>query len=329
MTTREDAIAALDSYVSDATSQLKSELASLQAEFDAYKAAHPEQPPTPTPTPGGGTKRIGLYRSGNNKDTLSYVGKTPNIMSFYIQWGAGLPSTLTAAAKSGAVIQVAQLAKVNSTTFKRWADIANGVYDNELIDQIQKYENIALTYGVEVWLSFENEADARINNSGKSAPNQTPGEYVAAANHFADLVTRYAPHVQNSVWLAGFGAFDTVKKFLPSKSKFAHLGWDPYKTGTHPQGDGVYETAKRFYDGVVVPNGWDGKRLHLYETGIVVDKGFDVANQADYYNTMMEDMAKIKNLESVTIFCSNSGGKNYVPTSDTVKKAMTRAVTTN
>lgn len=87
-----------------------------------------------------------------------------------------------------------------------WAKVASGAYDREIIDpQARRIK----AYGKRVFLSFDQEVDARVGDAG------TPGEYVAAYRHIHDRFEELG--VDNVVWVW------TVSGFLQSGELFEQL----------------------------------------------------------------------------------------------------------
>ncbi|MFB4423925.1 glycoside hydrolase family 26 protein [Streptomyces sp. QL37] len=87
-----------------------------------------------------------------------------------------------------------------------WADIASGKHDREIIDpQARRIK----AYGKRVFLSFDQEVDARVGDAG------TPEEYVAAHRHLHDRFEELG--VDNVVWVW------TVSGYLPSGKLFERL----------------------------------------------------------------------------------------------------------
>lgn len=87
-----------------------------------------------------------------------------------------------------------------------WAKVASGTYDREIIDpQARRIK----AYGKRVFLSFDQEADARVGDAG------TPEEYVAAYRHIHDRFEELG--VDNVVWVW------TVSGYLPAGKLFERL----------------------------------------------------------------------------------------------------------
>ncbi|GHF98603.1 glycoside hydrolase family 26 protein [Streptomyces filamentosus] len=103
-----------------------------------------------------------------------------------------------------------------------WRNIASGKYDAEVIDpQIRRVK----AYGKRVFLSFDQEADARI---GEGAG--TPEEYVAAYRHLHDRFREFG--ADNVVWVwtvSGYlGMAEEMKALYPGDRYVDWIGMDQY-----------------------------------------------------------------------------------------------------
>ena len=288
--------------------------------------------PGPTATPTGGQKttqtpEIGIYMSGGNTGLDAYTSAwavQPNLASFYLPWNntvAGTPRMAQYAA-DGRTLQV-ELATKYSTGYALWSDIASGTYDAHIIDVIHSLDAL----GVPVMLSLDNEPDAKATSgTGEVAPGQTAAQYVAAANHFADLIHANSTHVQSLVWIAGFKDAATSASFLPAHSKLDNVGWDPYKTGSHATSETPTQLFATFINTVLIPNGYGDTPRHILETGIMTDSfsnggSFTVQSQIDFLKGIPAAMAT-DNIDSVMWFRANSGAHHYIPTDPSVDQAF-------
>lgn len=87
-----------------------------------------------------------------------------------------------------------------------WAKVASGAYDREIIDpQARRLK----AYGKRVFLSFDQETDARVGDAG------TPEEYIAAYRHLHDRFEELG--VDNVVWVW------TVSGYLANGGLFERL----------------------------------------------------------------------------------------------------------
>ncbi|MET9347126.1 glycoside hydrolase family 26 protein [Streptomyces termitum] len=103
-----------------------------------------------------------------------------------------------------------------------WRDLASGKYDAELLDpQIRRVK----AYGKRVFLSFDQEADARVDEGAG-----TPEEYVAAYRHLRDRFR--ALGADNVVWVwtvSGYlGAADRMERLYPGDDYVDWIGMDQY-----------------------------------------------------------------------------------------------------
>lgn len=292
--------------------------------------------PTPTQTPSSpasssptstGDLGVGVYMSGNNAgldDYTSWWKTQPNIASFYLNWNSAIPAKMKEYAAEGRQIQVRLSTKVSAGTYVLWKDVAAGTYDSRITTVVKQLDAL----GVPVLLSLDSEPDGQYtagSNAGV-AQGQTPAQYVAAANHFADLIHANSTRVKSLLWLAGFRDAATEASFLPKVSKIDHVGWDPYLTGSHSASETATQLFSRFIDNVLVPNGYGSVPRHILETGIKTDAfsnggSFSTTDQINFYKSIPAAM-KNANIETVVWFRSNSGTHDYIPTDSSVDQAF-------
>ncbi|MFF5786458.1 glycoside hydrolase family 26 protein [Streptomyces sp. NPDC012693] len=103
-----------------------------------------------------------------------------------------------------------------------WKNIASGQYDAAILDpQIRRIKD----YGKRVFLSFDQEADARIKEGAG-----TPAEYVAAYRHIHDRFRELG--ADNVVWVwtvSGYlGSAATMKRLYPGDDYVDWIGMDQY-----------------------------------------------------------------------------------------------------
>ncbi|MEV6245921.1 glycosyl hydrolase [Streptomyces sp. NPDC051742] len=103
-----------------------------------------------------------------------------------------------------------------------WKNIASGQYDAEILDpQIRRIKD----YGKRVFLSFDQEADARIKEGAG-----TPAEYVAAYRHVYDRFRKLG--ADNVVWVwtvSGYlGSASSMKQLYPGDDYVDWIGMDQY-----------------------------------------------------------------------------------------------------
>ncbi|GGT35373.1 glycoside hydrolase family 26 protein [Streptomyces purpureus] len=103
-----------------------------------------------------------------------------------------------------------------------WKNIASGRYDTEILDpQIRRIK----AYGKRVFLSFDQEVDARIKEGAG-----TPAEYVAAYRHLHDRFKRIG--ADNVVWVwtvSGYlGSAELMKQLYPGDAYVDWIGMDQY-----------------------------------------------------------------------------------------------------
>jgi hypothetical protein len=290
--------------------------------------------PTSSPTvsassaPGTGKPGIGVYMSGNNSGLDSYTSGwavQPNVASFYLNWNSSVPSLMKSYAGQGREIQVSLMTKISAGNWVTWNSIANGSQDAHIIAMIKALDAL----GTRVLLSLDCEPDAQYDVGGTTpgvAQGQTPAQYVAAANHVADLVHANSTHVESSVHLAGFRTPALEASFLPAHAKLDNIEWDPYKTGSHPVSETATQLFATYINNVLVPYGYGDTPRHINETGIMTDTfsnggSFTTQTQIDFYNSIPAAMAT-DHIESVIWFRANSGAHDYIPTDPTVDQAF-------
>jgi len=103
-----------------------------------------------------------------------------------------------------------------------WKNIASGRYDAEILDpQIRRVKE----YGRTVFLSFDQEVDARIKEGAG-----TPAEYVAAYRHLHDRFRELG--ADNVVWVwtvSGYlGMAEEMKRLYPGDRYVDWIGMDQY-----------------------------------------------------------------------------------------------------
>ncbi|WTK80844.1 glycosyl hydrolase [Streptomyces sp. NBC_01511] len=107
-----------------------------------------------------------------------------------------------------------------------WANIAAGTYDARIIDpQARRIKEYGDEHGKRIFLSFDQEADARIKEGAG-----TPDEYVAAYRHLHDRFAELG--VDNVVWVwtvSGYlGSADEMKALYPGDDYVDWIGMDQY-----------------------------------------------------------------------------------------------------
>lgn len=279
---------------------------------------------------------LGVYMSSNMGPVDGYESSWPtktNIGSFYFVWGANLnsgaqPDLYDYCSRQNYVIHIAMLTKLNNTSWVRWDDIANGVYDSNIVSQLQKINNIPLGAGTKIIVSFDNEPDN--GNATAHAPNQTAAEYAAGAIHFFDLLNaNCGPKIETGIHFAG-GNQSFCNTVLSSGGSALHtrlenVGWDPYKKGTETTLNCTQLWAE-FINGVLIPRGFDDIPRHITETGIKTDVfsnggQYTTAQQITFYQQWPAALAA-NNIKSAIWFRSNSGQHNYIPTDSAVDDAF-------
>jgi hypothetical protein len=266
---------------------------------------------------------------GNNAGLDAYTSTwkvQPNLASFYLNWNSKVPALMRTYANQGRQIQVALSTKISAGSYVTWAAIARGTYDSQIISTIKSLNAL----GTRVLLSLDVEPDGQYTGGGGVAPGQTPAQYVAAANHVADLIHANATHVQSLVWLAGYKDAATEASFLPARSKLDNVGWDPYMNGNYDPSTTPSQLFARFINSVLIPYGYGSVPRHILETGIKTDrfsngKSFSAQNQISFYQGIPAAM-QYDDISSVVWFRDNSGHNNYVPTDSSIDKAFAQVV---
>jgi hypothetical protein len=282
---------------------------------------------TTTSTPiTTGAPQVGVYMSGNGTGLDSYTSgwaAQPNVGSFYLNWNSKVPALMKTYASQGREIQAELSTKIVAGSWVTWTDIAKGTYDDHIISVIKSLD--ALNTPVRLALDVEPDTNYT-NGQGGVAPGQTPAQYVAAANHVADLIHANSTNVQSMVWLAGFQSPAVEASFLPAHSKLDNIGWDPYKTGSHAASETPTQLFAKFITTVLVPYGYADIPRHITETGIQTDAAsggttFSTQTQIDFYQDMPAAMMA-DGIQSVVWFRANSGAHDYIPTDSSVDKAF-------
>jgi hypothetical protein len=225
-------------------------------------------------------------------------------------------------ASQGREIQAELSTKISAGSWVTWSDIAQGTYDSHIVSLIKSLDAL----GTPVLLALDVEPDGQYDGGTGVAPGQTPAQYVAAANHVADLIHANATHVESLVWLAGYRDAATEASFLPALSKLDNVGWDPYLTGSHAASETPTHLFATFIDNVLIPHGYGNVPRHILETGIQTDpaangKTFSSADQINFFNAIPAAMTT-DNIQSVIWFRDNSGTHDYIPTNSSVDQAF-------
>ncbi|MGC4110416.1 MAG: hypothetical protein QM747_08345 [Nocardioides sp.] len=285
----------------------------------------PTSAPPSTGTGDTGSPKVGIYMSGNGTGLDAYTSgwaAQPNVGSFYLNWNSKVPALMKTYASQGREIQAEISTKISAGSYVTWSDIAKGTYDDHLISMIQSLDAL----NTRVLLALDVEPDGQYNGGTGVAPGQTPAQYVAAANHVADLIHANSTHVESMVWLAGYQDAATEASFLPAHSKIDNIGWDPYKTGSHAVSETATQLFAKFINTVLVPYGYGDIPRHITETGIQTDASssgstFSTQTQIDFYQGIPAAMAA-DDIESVVWFRANSGTHHYIPTDSSVDQAF-------
>jgi hypothetical protein len=297
----------------------------------------PTGTPTGTPTtatnspstPSTWTSDIGVYMSGNNSGLNSYTSGwsvQPNLASFYLNWNSTVPALMKTYASQGREIQVELSTKIVAGSWVTWNDVAKGTYDAHIVSLIKSLDAL----GTPVMLALDVEPDGQYQGGTGVAPNQTPAQYVAAADHFADLIHANSTHVQSLVWLAGFKDAATSASFLPAHSKIDNIGWDPYMTGSYSASETPAQLFSRFITTVLVPYGYGDIPRHICETGIKTDSfssgnAFSTQTQIAFMEGIPAAMSA-DDIDSVMWFRDNAGAHDYIPTSSSVDQTFAKMV---
>ena len=286
-----------------------------------------------------GPTEIGVYMSGNNAGLDAYTAgwkAQPNIASFYLNWNSSLPALMNTYAGQGRTLQVSFSTKSTDGSYVRWSDIAAGTYDDRIVSMITSLDalgvRVLLSLDVEPDAQYDAQSDASGTNTPGVAPGQTPAQYVAAADHFADLIHAHSTHVRSLVWLAGFKDAATSASFLPAHAKIDNIGWDPYKNGDHPVSETATQLFARFIETVLIPSGYGDVPRHIDETGIQTDAWpsggqFTTAQQSAFFDGIPAAMAA-DDISSVIWFRADSGNHAYIPTDPAVDQQFGSMVAT-
>ncbi|MCZ7459873.1 glycosyl hydrolase [Streptomyces sp. WMMC940] len=173
-----------------------------------------------------------------------------------------------------------------------WKNIASGRYDTEIVDpQIRRIK----AYGKRVFLSFDQEVDARIKEGAG-----TPEEYVAAYRHLRDRFERLG--ARNVVWVwtvSGYlGSADLMKRLYPGDEYVDWLAMDQYNYYTcHKTTDWKdFERSQRPSHDWLIENISGEKPLMLAEFATVPDPA-DPDRQREWYAAVPQvarTMPKVK-----------------------------------
>lgn len=313
VTTDQAAIAALNTTITGLREGIALDLADITQLNAQIAALQQAQTPSPATSPFDGPG-FGVYTGGDSYPVTAVSGwkVQPNVGSFYENWGEYNATTgkvtlspgLVAAAKDPHVLFL-QIA-YNTGQKETYANISAGK-DAALLKALCA----ALDALGKPWLlAINNEADTSTNYPS----GQTPAQYGAAVNYVAQNFVSKSKFGGMLAWLAAYEDAATLESFITvlDQSVVEDLSGDPYDTGTHPAGETFQQTCQSFVTAAKAA-GWKG-RLHISETGIVVDKGNKTEAQLEAWVASIPAGAAALGLSSITFFDDNSGGKDYVPT---------------
>ena len=143
------------------------------------------------------------------------VGKQPNLLEYYAEWGAGFDaSAVRRAWQNGSLTLMSWEPK--SVSLK---DIAAGKTD----DYLRKYATAVLKLNLPVVIDFADEFNGHWDNWGTQ--NTTPADYVAAYRHMHDVFG--AVGATNVIWAWSPNIINPVKsvKLKPYYPGDAYVDW--------------------------------------------------------------------------------------------------------
>ncbi|MFG2638846.1 glycoside hydrolase family 26 protein [Streptomyces sp. NPDC048362] len=179
-------------------------------------------------------KFFGVFRSGAPKvmkpvdEYAALVGKRPNVIVSYAQWGDEFDSAgVSNAWKSGALTAISWEPKVTPVT-----SIADGAYDQ----YIRSYAAAARRLNIPVVISFADEMNGDWESWGTTGT--TPQEYVRSWRHIHDVFEQ--SEAENVIWawspnMIKPGTRADLEKFYPGDRYCDWVGivgyftdWDPH-----------------------------------------------------------------------------------------------------
>jgi hypothetical protein len=190
----------------------------------------------------------------------------------------------------------------------RWADIASGQYDEEIIRPAARQ---VAEYGQPLFLAFDHEAE------GARAPDQGDGpESAAAYRPIYDIFQEEG--ADNAIWtwiqVGWIGHQGTTPTFFPGDKYVDWIGYDPFNY--YVCRDNEWRSPdvafSRWYYWLQ-RNGFDDKPIMLAEYGTVADPE-DASAQAQWYRNLVPALERLPNIKAVAQF-------------NTFKKCDTRVTT--
>ncbi|MFE5208922.1 glycoside hydrolase family 26 protein [Streptomyces sp. NPDC056600] len=188
----------------------------------------------------------------------------------------------------------------------RWADIAAGTYDAEVIDvqarRIKEYGEGG--DGRKVFLSFDLEMDTRVPENG------TAGEFVAAWRHIHDRFRQLG--VDNVVWTwitTGYpGHHDLIEKLYPGDDYVDWIGYNQYNYFTcHDTRWMSFAETQRSVHRWIRTHLSDEKPLMLSEFGSAYDTQRP-SRQADWYREVPDVLRELDGVKAALQWNSRDPG---------------------
>ncbi|MER5884722.1 glycosyl hydrolase [Streptomyces sp. NPDC001941] len=178
-----------------------------------------------------------------------------------------------------------------------WKDIASGKYDRSLVDpQIERVK----AYGKRVFLSFDQEADARVKEGAG-----TPEEYVAAYRHLRERFEERG--ADNVVWVwtvSGYlGSADLMKRLYPGDDQVDWIAMDQYNYyACHDTTDWKdFDRSQRPSYDWLLENISDEKPVMLAEFATAPDAR-DPARRRDWYARIPEVVRTLPKVRALVLW---------------------------
>lgn len=333
MTLYDDALAVLQPGLKDvidkhlaadaaATDELNQKLQALQAEFDAYKASHPDDtPPNPEPTPTGNL-RFGTYMGQFQAAKVkSIIGQLPAYSTYYYQVSGTTPRVLNVSAHKAeidqGITQVIDLDYKQSTM--TIAQVAAGNADTALTNWFKDLKTLtdyakSKGNGAQVWFSFVHEAIVHINQNKFSGSGVTPttAQMAAAWNRVMGLCRAQVPDAVRTYW---FGGMEKTVNNVPGgvahgdqldPALIQAVTFDPYRFSSRPDTQPPQETFGKVVDALKTRSWFKNKPWGLTEWG--TEQGHGDANNAKW---ITDTIAYLKSEgASIAVYFDRTDGKN-------------------
>jgi beta-mannanase len=252
----------------------------------------------------------GIYTSAGVANREAQVGRKFAIQQKYYNWTDTFPgSSETDDIANGRIPLITWEPQTNSTTAisaNTDADIANGVFDANIIAHAQAIKN----FGHPVFLRFGHEMNGNWELWNGTVGNNTPAEFVAAWRHVHDIFV--AQGATNVAWVWSPNISDSPAtaanhwtNYYPGDAYVDWVGIDGYNWGTTATGSSWQTFAKIFGNGTsgVYADYAATKPIMIAETGSAYTGAPATTSKAQWITDMATSIQNLfPSIEAVVYF---------------------------